>query len=229
MNVRCDLAVVGLLVAAVFAAAAAGCAGPSPATRQAPEAVAPAAAPSVAALGEPAVPSAEVVELRAEVARLRARLAAAVAPAPAPAPPAPADPLLVAVERVIDGDTLALPAWDAPPWPWHVRLLGVDTPERGRRGWAEATACLRALLAGAGAAGVRIELPAPGGQQAPRDGFGRLLAYVWLADGRCANVELVRAGWSVFVTRHGEGPHAASFRAAEAEARAARRGLWAPE
>lgn len=42
--------------------------------------------------------------------------------------------------RALDGDTLALPDGT------RLRLAGVDTPERGRPGWAEATSLTRALL-----------------------------------------------------------------------------------
>lgn len=42
----------------------------------------------------------------------------------------------------------------------------------------------------------------------------------------CVNVELVRLGWSAYVTKYGRGRLAEQFEAAEKEARAAKRGLW---
>lgn len=75
----------------------------------------------------------------------------------------------VSVERVIDGDTVALAVdlGNKVTWRESFRLMGIDTPEHGQPGAAEATARLTALLA-AGLA--RIETFKP-------DKFGR-----WLAD-----------------------------------------------
>ena len=58
-----------------------------------------------------------------------------------------------------------------------------------------------------------------------RDQYGRLVADVILPDGRNLNRELVRAGLAWWYRRYA--PHDAELEALEAEARAARRGLWA--
>ena len=50
------------------------------------------------------------------------------------------------VLRVIDGDTFILMTFDVPP-ETRIRVLGVDTPERGEPGYAEAGAFTRAWLA----------------------------------------------------------------------------------
>lgn len=50
------------------------------------------------------------------------------------------------VLRVIDGDTFILMTFDVPP-ETRVRVLGVDTPERGEPGYAEAGAFTRQWLA----------------------------------------------------------------------------------
>lgn len=50
------------------------------------------------------------------------------------------------VLRVIDGDTFVLMTFDVPP-ETRIRVLGVDTPERGDPGYAEAGAFTRAWLA----------------------------------------------------------------------------------
>lgn len=124
------------------------------------------------------------------------------------------------VTRVVDGDTLhvELPGSITPSE--KVRLLRIDTPERGEPGYEQASAALVALAAGRDVALSFEDPDAPA-----RDDYGRLLAYVWI-DGRCANVELVRRGFSPFVTRWGEGRLAAAFRAAQDEARARDAGLW---
>jgi len=121
--------------------------------------------------------------------------------------------------RVIDGDTIEV-RWRGGPE--RVRLLRIDTPERGGRGYGEATRALEGLLAGAA---LELEFERPGRPE--RDKYDRLLAYV-LADGDNANVELVRLGWTRFWTRYGAGRLAEQFAAAERDARSERAGLWGP-
>lgn len=99
-----------------------------------------------------------------------------------------------------------------------VRLLRIDTVERGQPGYEEAGAALAEMI---GDSTVRLEFEIPG--KVERDRFKRLLAYVILPDGRNANVEMVRQGWSKFWKRYGRGRLADQ----EAEAREAKRGLWA--
>ena len=113
------------------------------------------------------------------------------------------------VIRIVDGDTLRV--WyqdeDQP-----VRLLRVDTPERGERGYREATEALTELIQGGE---VRLEF-----ESQKRDSFGRLLCYVFVHELN-VNVEMVRRGWSEFYTKHGEGKFAGAFTEAEQEAREA--------
>lgn len=124
------------------------------------------------------------------------------------------------VLRVVDGDTLHVRIPGSPTPDERVRLLRVNTPERGQSGYERATACLIALTADHR---VELEWERPG--VAERDEFGRLLAYVH-AGGVLVNEELVRQGFSRFFTKYGGGRLADRFRAAEEEARAAKRGLW---
>jgi endonuclease YncB( thermonuclease family) len=81
-----------------------------------------------------------------------------------------------AVDRVIDGDTLRIlvPLADGTLLSMPVRLLGIDTPERGQPGFAEATADLVALV-DRGAGRVRIHYP-PDVRATGK--YGRLLARV---------------------------------------------------
>jgi uncharacterized protein YraI len=59
------------------------------------------------------------------------------------------------------------------------------------------------------------------------DRFNRLLRYVFLADGTHVNAELVRQGYAQVATYPPDVSRVAEMRSAEAEARAAGRGLWA--
>jgi endonuclease YncB( thermonuclease family) len=80
-----------------------------------------------------------------------------------------------AVRRVIDGDTFVVEDYDGEPT--SVRILGIDTPERGEFGHIEARDALAAIL---GESGMLVELrfdPDAGGGR-KRDAFGRLLCEV---------------------------------------------------
>lgn len=123
------------------------------------------------------------------------------------------------VTRVVDGDTLHVRIAGSPTPDEKIRLLRINTPERDEPGCERATAALMALVAGGR---VELEWEKP---QAERDEYGRLLAYVWAGE-TLVNVELVRQGFTRFFTKYGTGRYADLFRAAEDEARTAKRGLW---
>lgn len=122
------------------------------------------------------------------------------------------------VQRVIDGDTVVLSSIGT------VRLIGVDTPETVdprkpvQSFGKEASAFTRTLTLGKQ---VRVEY-----DQERTDRYRRTLAYLYLQDGTFVNREIVRQGYGhaylSYPFRFME-----SFRAAEREAREARRGLWA--
>jgi micrococcal nuclease len=129
------------------------------------------------------------------------------------------------VVRVVDGDTLVASAGGRT---FYVRLLGIDTPETHRPGTPvecggpEASASMRAL-ARPGAA-VRLETD-PGQDRVDR--YGRLLAYVWLSDGRLLEEAQLASGWAT--TYVFEGRPVSLFPRLAAAARAARdsdRGAW---
>ena len=116
---------------------------------------------------------------------------------------------LVAVTRVLDGDTLDTSAG-------RVRLYGVDTPEAGEECARSATKSLRDM------AGREVRLE---GGPRPRDVFGRRLAYVYRKDGRSIDAALVWAGYAVAWPEDGQ--HRAAFAELERDARSAGRGcLW---
>jgi micrococcal nuclease len=130
----------------------------------------------------------------------------------APAP-ASARPVSCVVEWVVDGDTFTCRDGR------KVRLLGIDTPELGQgQPGRQAHAALRRLLP-LGAT-VRLER-----EVAPRDRFGRELAYVWTG-ARLVNESLVREGWAMLYTLPPNVKHAGRLERAQKEARAARAGLW---
>jgi micrococcal nuclease len=119
--------------------------------------------------------------------------------------------------QVVDGDTVAV-RWKRKVE--HLRLLRVDTPERGQPGHDEATEFLRIFLTGK-----QLQLEFEDPLTFARDAYGRLLVYLF-ANGENVNVEIVRAGWSRFWTKYGEGKYAEQFEAAEEAAKTERRGLW---
>ncbi len=121
------------------------------------------------------------------------------------------------VLRVIDGDTLVARVDGEPR---RVRLIGIDTPERGSCGYAEAGAALRALVGDR-----RVQLEADPTQDR-EDRYGRLLASVRRPGARrTAQEHLLRGGHAeVYVFRGRPFARLPAFRRAErAGRRAARR------
>jgi micrococcal nuclease len=72
---------------------------------------------------------------------------------------------LYGTARAIDGDTIEMQVRGHPV---RIRILGVDTPERGQAGWAQAKAEMAQKLAGG-------PIKCTIGSR-PRDAFGRILA-----------------------------------------------------
>lgn len=122
------------------------------------------------------------------------------------------------VRQVIDGDTITVSGVGV------VRLLGVDAPEKtGGYRQSEpfgdaATGFMKRLVEGQI---VRLEYDG-----AAKDQYNRTLAYVFLPDGRLANVEIIKAGFAETYRRF-EYKRKPDFFAAEREAKDAKRGMWA--
>ncbi|QIG38637.1 thermonuclease family protein [Microbacterium sp. 4R-513] len=142
-------------------------------------------------------------------------------------PPRPADAFPMTVESVHDGDTLRAHV-DAPNGvvtdlaSTRVRLLGVDTPEISPQldCWgAEATARLAALAPPGSTIWVAPDVEV-------YDQYGRHLLYVWTADGRFVNAELVAQGDARTEVYRPNTLHEALFRSLEADARAGSAGQW---
>jgi micrococcal nuclease len=129
------------------------------------------------------------------------------------------------VSRVVDGDTIHVT--DAGGARVKVRVLGIDTPEtvdprKPVQCWGpEASAWAKATLAGK-----HVTLVTDPTQDA-RDRYGRVLAYPVLDDGTNYSVLAAREGMARSYVYGGrpvqEHP---AIAAAEADARAAGRGLW---
>lgn len=137
----------------------------------------------------------------------------------------------IRVTRVIDGDTVQLEDRE------RVRLIGIDAPEsrhnpklardRDRTGkdyrtiiamGEKATKFTKSLVE---AKKVKLEFDVE-----KRDRYGRLLAYVYLEDGRMLNAELVKEGYAQIYTFPPNVRYVDMFLKLQKEARENKRGLW---
>lgn len=128
-----------------------------------------------------------------------------------------------AVGRTVDGDTFVLDDGSRT----RVRVLGINTPETkdprkpvecfGK----EASARLQQLIDGKD---VRL---AADPTQDDRDRYGRLVRYVMLSDGTDVGLMMIRDGYAYEYTYRGRYERQPAYRAAQEEARTAKRGLWA--
>lgn len=143
-------------------------------------------------------------------------LAAASIPPTAVSVSAKPAPHISGRATVIDGDTIEIDGT-------RIRLEGIDAPEAGQScqgGWfgtwncgGAATAQLRWLVGGR-----RIECESAG-----TDKYGRILG-LCSADGRDVNAEMVRTGHAWAFVKYSK-----RYKNAEAEARAAKAGIWKGE
>ncbi len=115
------------------------------------------------------------------------------------------------VSRVIDGDTLVLGSGE------KVRLLGIDTPERGEFYYKEATERLRELVDKK-----EIIMTKDVSQ---RDRYGRLLRNIYLGD-VWINAKMIREGYARFVVYPPDVSHVEKFRELEKEAKKEKLGIW---
>ena len=140
------------------------------------------------------------------------------------------------VERVVDGDTLTVRVSGRRE---GVRLIGVDTPEsspndRAQRVSKKYHKDMALMLAQGKRAAAFTESLAHAGDALKlefdvqqRDAYGRLLAYVYLADGRMLNELLVKEGFAYSMTVPPNVRYSGRFRGLMNAAREQRRGLWA--
>lgn len=122
---------------------------------------------------------------------------APVLPNPPTALAVPTGSPVVAVTRVVDGDTIETSLGT-------IRLIGIDTPERGECNYDTATAELEGALA---AHGNQVVLAA--GATDDSDRYGRLLRYVDTPSGEDLNLHMINTGLANarYDSRDGYGRH----------------------
>lgn len=132
------------------------------------------------------------------------------------------DPGLYSIARFVDGDTIVV---DMNGKNETVRMIGTDTPETHKPNtpvqcYGPAAAAFTKNLIGAQK--VRLESD-PTNQN--RDRYKRLLRYVYLADGRLVEKEIIAGGYGFAYTQF---PFTKTdeFVAAEAKAKQENKGLW---
>jgi micrococcal nuclease len=123
---------------------------------------------------------------------------------------------IATVVDVVDGDTIKV---DLDGETYKVRYIGMDTPERDRPFYEEATAKNAGLVDGQTVLLVK--------DVSETDKYDRLLRYVFVGD-TFVNFELVNQGYAEAATFPPDISCEGMFRAAEADARSHERGLWAP-
>lgn len=136
------------------------------------------------------------------------------------------DVLYYPVAKVVDGDTITIGMGTTNE---TVRLIGINTPEsvdprKTVECFAiEASNRAKELLVGQR---VRIELEKSQGE---RDKYGRLLAYVYRADGLFINKLMIEEGYAYEYTYAVPYQYQVEFKQAQADAEKNQRGLWASD
>lgn len=120
------------------------------------------------------------------------------------------------VEQVVDGDTFDLEGGE------RIRMLGIDTPERGTNAECWGDEAFNYLSAKLGGKTVTLEYDV-----VREDTFGRTLAYVRLGD-ELVNATMLSEGQACLLIIPPNGAeYDTYFEQLENEARTAGRGLWA--
>jgi endonuclease YncB( thermonuclease family) len=126
----------------------------------------------------------------------------------------------VAVQRVVDGDTLRLSDGR------NVRMIGLNTPELGKKGRSDepfAVAARKRLEALVAASDGQVGL-LPGKES--KDHYGRTLAHVYAADGANLEAQMLAEGLGYLVAVAPNVDLVDCQQAAERSARQAGLGLW---
>jgi micrococcal nuclease len=110
------------------------------------------------------------------------------------------------VFHVVDGDTVDVTGMG------RIRVIGIDTPERGECGYESATLAMAALVQG------RVVTLVAGAQD-DADRYGRLLRYVDVGS-TDSGLALIEQGWAIarYDSRDGYGHHAREEQYAAADA-----------
>ncbi|MGJ7516852.1 thermonuclease family protein [Pseudomonas baetica] len=134
--------------------------------------------------------------------------------------PAPGGLTSVAVQRVVDGDTLRLSDGR------NVRMIGLNTPELGKKGRSDepfAVAARKRLEALVAASDGQVGL-LPGKES--KDRYGRTLAHVYGADGANLEAQMLAEGLGFLVAIPPNVDLVGCQQAAERSARQAGLGVW---
>lgn len=136
-----------------------------------------------------------------------------------PSAPLASDAEPVTILSITDGDTLHVRFADGSSA--EVRLIGINTPEANECFSEEATLVLEVLAPVGGQLGMTSDV-------SDVDQFDRLLRYLWVG-GMSVNEESVRRGAAISRRYAPDTAMATRFEEAQAEAKEAGLGLWAPE
>jgi len=126
----------------------------------------------------------------------------------------------VSVKWVDDGDTILLSDGR------RVRYIGINAPEVAHAKYGKqaepfgkkASEANKSLVYGKN---VRLEF-----DRERKDHYGRLLAYVYLGDGRCVNLEMIKAGWAYALYKKPNDRHVNMLLEAQRRAMKAGAGIW---
>lgn len=122
------------------------------------------------------------------------------------------------VKRVIDGDTIELASGE------KVRYIGVDTPEKVSP--TVSTQCFADEASRYNQSLVEGKNVTLSQDTSARDRYGRLLAYVYLEDGRFLNEELVKNGYAFSSAYPPDIANQRVLEQAQESARSQSLGLW---
>jgi len=120
---------------------------------------------------------------------------------------------IVIVSKIVDGDTIELITGES------VRLLGINTPERGQPYYEESKNRLKELIEGKG---VYLE-----GDVEDNDQYGRLLRYVFL-NNENINVKMLSEGLATAYIIPPNFKYETELKQAENNARNLKTGIWTP-
>ena len=137
----------------------------------------------------------------------------------------------ILVVRAVDGDTLKLEDGQ------RLRLIGIDTPEMHESAKlvrdAKRSQQDKALIQSMGRSSYEFTKKLVEGKRVrlefdieKHDRYGRLLAYVYLADGTFVNNEIVKQGYASIMTYPPNVKYVDLFQKLYKEARENNRGLW---
>ena len=116
------------------------------------------------------------------------------------------------IKRIIDGDTFVIESGE------HIRMIGINSPEKGEFYYDNATDCLKDLILGK-----KIILES---DVKNKDYFGRLLRYVYTKYG-FVNLGMVERGCAAYYDPKPNNKYSEQFVDAENKSRELKLGMWA--